>query len=143
MDGLFRFHFESWCPSWYLLPFKIFTLKTFNKWQYSLLVILEMLLSHLKNNFVFHCCSSHAQAMAAIKAYAHWLLQLYTESTRTNQEKDQFNSMIVTLVECVSPLINKQVWKNKPCSNLTSFPSPWVKRSAVGFQINFFAQLQK
>ncbi|XP_076441128.1 exportin-6-like [Babylonia areolata] len=51
----------------------------------------------------------HAQAMAAIKAYAHWLLQLYTESVRTNQEKDQFYNMIVTLVESVAPLINKQV----------------------------------
>ncbi|KAL8597658.1 hypothetical protein ACOMHN_031593 [Nucella lapillus] len=51
----------------------------------------------------------HAQAMAAIKAYAHWLLQLYTESVRTNQEKDQFYNMIVTLIESVAPLINKQV----------------------------------
>ncbi|KAK7112089.1 exportin-6-like [Littorina saxatilis] len=51
----------------------------------------------------------HAQALAAIKAYSHWLLQLYTESTRTNQEKDQFYNMIVTLIESVSPLINKQV----------------------------------
>lgn len=51
----------------------------------------------------------HAQAMAAIKAYAHWLLQLYTESVRTNQEKDQFYNMIVTLIEAVAPLINKQV----------------------------------
>ena len=51
----------------------------------------------------------HAQAMAAIKAYSHWLQQLYTESTRINQEKDQFYKIIVTLIDCVSQLTNKQV----------------------------------
>ena len=51
--------------------------------------------------------------MAAIKAYSHWLLQLYTESTRINQEKDQFYKIIVTLIEAVSQLTNKQVGKQE------------------------------
>lgn len=51
----------------------------------------------------------HAQALAAIKAYAPWLEQLYSESVRTNQERDKFYNMIVTLIESLSPLINKQV----------------------------------
>lgn len=51
----------------------------------------------------------HAQALAAIKAYAHWLGQLYTESVRSNQEKEEFYTMIVTLVDSMAPLINKQV----------------------------------
>lgn len=55
------------------------------------------------------CVVRHAQALAAIKAYAHWLGQLYTESVRTNQEKEQFYQMIVTLVDSMAPLINKQV----------------------------------
>ena len=75
----------------------------FIPWDVLMLLVLLLTLIHT------HVCSSHAQAMAAIKAYAHWLLQLYTESARTNQEKDQFYNMIVTLVESVSPLINKQV----------------------------------
>ncbi|CAG5121677.1 unnamed protein product, partial [Candidula unifasciata] len=51
----------------------------------------------------------HAQSLAAIKAYTHWMLQFYTESLRTNQQKEDFNSMIVTVMEAVTPLINKQV----------------------------------
>lgn len=51
--------------------------------------------------------------MAAIKAYSHWLLQLYTEATRINQEKDQFYKIIVTLIEAVSQLTNKQVGKQR------------------------------
>ncbi|GFS20899.1 exportin-6-like [Elysia marginata] len=50
----------------------------------------------------------HAQSLAAIKAYAHWMSQYYAESERTAQHKSDFHSMIVTVMEAVSPLINKQ-----------------------------------
>jgi hypothetical protein len=47
--------------------------------------------------------------MAAVKAYSHWLLQLYSESLRTNMEKEKFSNMIISLVDSVAPLINKHV----------------------------------
>ncbi|KAK3797258.1 hypothetical protein RRG08_030482 [Elysia crispata] len=50
----------------------------------------------------------HAQSLAAIKAYAHWMSQYYAESERTVQHKTDFHSMIVTVMEAVTPLINKQ-----------------------------------
>ncbi|XP_071106408.1 exportin-6-like [Haliotis cracherodii] len=51
----------------------------------------------------------HAQAMAATKAYAHWLAQLYGVSQRTNQEKEKLYNLIVKLIDAVAPLINKEV----------------------------------
>ena len=61
----------------------------------------------------FVLCPRHAQALAAIKAYSHWLLQLYTESTRINQETDQFYNIVVTLIDTVSQLTNKQVGQQR------------------------------
>ncbi|GFN87199.1 exportin-6 [Plakobranchus ocellatus] len=50
----------------------------------------------------------HAQSLAAIKAYAHWMSQFYAESERSAQHKAEFHSMIVTVMEAVTPLVNKQ-----------------------------------
>ncbi|XP_005096518.1 exportin-6 [Aplysia californica] len=50
----------------------------------------------------------HAQSLAAVKAYTHWMSQFYSESLRTNQHQDQFRSMVMTVTEALAPLINKQ-----------------------------------
>ncbi|XP_041363102.1 exportin-6-like isoform X2 [Gigantopelta aegis] len=50
----------------------------------------------------------HAQVLAGIKAYSHWMSQLYSESQRTNQEKEKFFNLIVALTDSVVPLFHKQ-----------------------------------
>ncbi|CAL1529210.1 unnamed protein product [Lymnaea stagnalis] len=51
----------------------------------------------------------HAQSLAAIKAYTHWMFQFYTESLRVNQQKEEFNSILLAVIHSITPLIDKQV----------------------------------
>uniref|UniRef100_A0A2C9JQK7 Exportin-1/Importin-beta-like domain-containing protein n=1 Tax=Biomphalaria glabrata TaxID=6526 RepID=A0A2C9JQK7_BIOGL len=51
----------------------------------------------------------HAQSLAAIKAYTHWMSEFYVESLRVNQQKEEFNSLLLTVVHSITPLINKEV----------------------------------
>ncbi|KAK7002625.1 Exportin-6 [Biomphalaria glabrata] len=50
----------------------------------------------------------HAQSLAAIKAYTHWMSEFYVESLRVNQQKEEFNSLLLTVVHSIAPLINKE-----------------------------------
>lgn len=50
----------------------------------------------------------HAQALATLKAYAHWLAQYYTEAQKINQQA-KFASLFSTLIEAVVPLFRKQI----------------------------------
>ena len=50
---------------------------------------------------------SHAQSLAALQAYAHWLAQFYSEVHRQNPE--QFISLVSTALEAITPLISSKV----------------------------------
>ncbi|XP_060696656.1 exportin-6 isoform X2 [Hemiscyllium ocellatum] len=49
----------------------------------------------------------HAQSLAALQAYSHWLAQFYSEVQRQNPE--QFVSLISTAMEAAAPLISSKV----------------------------------
>ncbi|XP_061206692.1 exportin-6 isoform X5 [Neopsephotus bourkii] len=49
----------------------------------------------------------HAQSLAALQAYAHWLAQFYSEVHRQNPE--QFISLVSTTLEAITPLISSKV----------------------------------
>lgn len=49
----------------------------------------------------------HAQSLAALQAYSHWLAQFYSEVQRQNP--DQFVSLISTTMEATAPLISSKV----------------------------------
>ncbi|XP_051876706.1 exportin-6 isoform X4 [Pristis pectinata] len=49
----------------------------------------------------------HAQSLAALQAYSHWLAQFYSEVQRQNPE--QFVSLISTAMEATAPLISSKV----------------------------------
>lgn len=49
----------------------------------------------------------HAQSLAALQAYAHWLAQFYSEVHRQNPE--QFISLVSTALEAITPLISSKV----------------------------------
>ncbi|XP_067912796.1 exportin-6 isoform X2 [Heterodontus francisci] len=49
----------------------------------------------------------HAQSLAALQAYSHWLAQFYNEVQRQNSE--QFVSLISTAMEATAPLISSKV----------------------------------
>ncbi|PIO34203.1 hypothetical protein AB205_0085260 [Aquarana catesbeiana] len=49
----------------------------------------------------------HAQSLAALQAYSHWLARFYGEVQRQNQE--QFMSIISTAMEALPPLISSKV----------------------------------
>ncbi|XP_010140061.1 PREDICTED: exportin-6-like, partial [Buceros rhinoceros silvestris] len=49
----------------------------------------------------------HAQSLAALQAYAHWLAQFYSEVHQQNPE--QFISLVSTALEAITPLISSKV----------------------------------
>ncbi|KAJ8364159.1 hypothetical protein SKAU_G00129900 [Synaphobranchus kaupii] len=49
----------------------------------------------------------HAQSLAALQAYSHWLAQFYSEVQRQNQAR--FVSLVTTAVDAVAPLISATV----------------------------------
>uniref|UniRef100_A0ACB8FLN7 Exportin-6 n=1 Tax=Sphaerodactylus townsendi TaxID=933632 RepID=A0ACB8FLN7_9SAUR len=49
----------------------------------------------------------HAQSLAALQAYCHWLAQFYGEVHRQNPE--QFVSLVSTSLEAITPLISSKV----------------------------------
>ena len=51
----------------------------------------------------------HAQALAAIKPYAHWLAQFYSESTQFPEQRQKFTDLVTTLLDAVVGLFDEQV----------------------------------
>uniref|UniRef100_F6VAC3 Exportin-6 n=1 Tax=Ornithorhynchus anatinus TaxID=9258 RepID=F6VAC3_ORNAN len=49
----------------------------------------------------------HAQSLAALQAYSHWLAQFYSEAHRQNPQ--QFISLVSTAMEAIAPLISSKV----------------------------------
>ncbi|KAK3089908.1 hypothetical protein FSP39_007563 [Pinctada imbricata] len=50
----------------------------------------------------------HAQSIASVKAYSHWLSQYNAESQREVQEKAKFKTLITTLLNSLVPLLSKE-----------------------------------
>lgn len=63
-----------------------------------------MCLNFVRVCFVHH---RHAQALAALQAYSHWLAQFYTEVH--NQNQSQFINLITSAIDASSPLITAKV----------------------------------
>lgn len=51
----------------------------------------------------------HAQALAAIKPFAHWLSQYYTESLRYPEQRQKFTDLITTLLDAITCLFDDQI----------------------------------
>ncbi|ESO82003.1 hypothetical protein LOTGIDRAFT_135499 [Lottia gigantea] len=51
----------------------------------------------------------HAQALAATKAYSHWLVQFYAQTQKPNETNQPFYNVINTILSSVAPMINKQI----------------------------------
>ncbi|XP_048575902.1 exportin-6 isoform X2 [Nematostella vectensis] len=51
----------------------------------------------------------HAQALAALQAYCHWLSQFYLESQRQQQHHDKFATLVSTIINALIPLLSKEV----------------------------------
>lgn len=52
-------------------------------------------------------CFRHAQALAALQAYSHWLARFYSEVHSQNQS--QFHNLITSTIDASSPLITAKV----------------------------------
>jgi hypothetical protein len=54
----------------------------------------------------------HAQALAAIKPFAHWLSQFYAESQNYPDQRKKFTDMVSTLLDAITGLFEEQVNRN-------------------------------
>ena len=52
---------------------------------------------------------SHAQALAAVHAYTHWISQYYSEAQRQGRHHDKFLPLVTNIADGVVPLIHKEV----------------------------------
>lgn len=62
-------------------------------------------------NHVFSPFCRHAQSLAALQAYSHWLAQYCSEAHRQNTQ--QFVTLISTTMDAVTPLISTKVLKQR------------------------------
>ncbi|XP_053382045.1 exportin-6-like [Mercenaria mercenaria] len=51
----------------------------------------------------------HAQALAAIKPFAHWLSQFYAESQNYPDQRQKFTDLITTLLDAITCLFEEQI----------------------------------
>ncbi|XP_060583375.1 exportin-6-like [Ruditapes philippinarum] len=51
----------------------------------------------------------HAQALAAIKPFAHWLSQFYAESQNYPDQRKKFTDMVTTLLDAITGLFEEQI----------------------------------
>ena len=60
-----------------------------------------------------NCCMfaliSHAQGLAALQAYCHWMAQYYLETHRQQQHQEKFVALVSKAVDALVPLLNKDV----------------------------------
>lgn len=64
---------------------------------------------NISTHLFFLVSDRHAQAIASIKAFAHWLSQFYSETQKVNLDKDKFSSLISTLLDSIVPMFSKEV----------------------------------
>ncbi|OWK11311.1 hypothetical protein Celaphus_00007044 [Cervus elaphus hippelaphus] len=63
----------------------------------------------------------HAQSLAALQAYSHWLAQYCSEAHRQNTQ--QFVSLISTTMDAVTPLITTKVLEQRRLHLFSNSPS--------------------
>ncbi|XP_013378925.1 exportin-6-like, partial [Lingula anatina] len=51
----------------------------------------------------------HAQALAAMKAYSHWLAEYYVESYKHQEQRQKCEQLIMTVVHTCIPLFEKEI----------------------------------
>ncbi|XP_031571842.1 exportin-6-like [Actinia tenebrosa] len=51
----------------------------------------------------------HAQSLASLQAYCHWLSQFYIESHRQQQHQNKFATLVSSAVDALIPLLDKDV----------------------------------
>lgn len=51
----------------------------------------------------------HAQTLASLKAYSHWMAQFYSESVRQEPLKEQFLNMMRLMIDATVPMINNEI----------------------------------
>ncbi|KAK6169003.1 hypothetical protein SNE40_020137 [Patella caerulea] len=51
----------------------------------------------------------HAQALAATKAYSHWLVQFYAQTQKPQERNQPFYNVINTILTSICSMINKQI----------------------------------
>ncbi|KAK3591325.1 hypothetical protein CHS0354_028435 [Potamilus streckersoni] len=84
----------------------------------------------------------HAQSLAAVKAYAPWLSQLYMETQQYNQEREKFTNVITLLINSVLPLFSKGMPEKIVHSAAHLLLSLMTTvRPAFGFQLDGIQQL--
>ena len=59
-----------------------------------------------QNQYLYY---RHAQALAAIKPFAHWLSQFYAESQNYPDQRKKFTDLITTLLDAMTGLFEEQV----------------------------------
>ena len=52
---------------------------------------------------------SHAQGLAALQAYCHWMAQYYLETHRQQHHQEKFVALVSKAVDALVPLLNKDV----------------------------------
>ncbi|XP_038064327.1 exportin-6-like isoform X1 [Patiria miniata] len=59
----------------------------------------------LKSDFI----DVHAQSLAALQAFTHWISQFYSEAQRNSRHHDKFVPLVTSIINAVTPLLAKQV----------------------------------
>ncbi|CAH3162738.1 unnamed protein product [Porites lobata] len=73
----------------------------------------------------------HAQGLAALQAYCHWMAQYYLETHRQQQHQEKFVKLISNAVDALIPLLNKEVPQriSLPASHLLNSLASTVRPS--------------
>ncbi|KAK2571880.1 Exportin-6 [Acropora cervicornis] len=73
----------------------------------------------------------HAQGLAALQAYCHWMAQYYLETHRQQQHQEKFVALISQAVDALVPLLNKDVPQriSLPASHLLNSIASTVRPS--------------
>lgn len=73
----------------------------------------------------------HAQGLAALQAYCHWMAQYYLETHRQQQHQEKFVTLISKAVDALIPLLNKDVPQriSLPASHLLNSLATTVRPS--------------
>jgi hypothetical protein len=72
------------------------------KISFTLICVLLTLVDH-----IFLPFRRHAQSLAALQAYSHWLAQYCSEAHRQNTQ--QFVTLVSTTMDAITPLISTKV----------------------------------
>lgn len=73
----------------------------------------------------------HAQGLAALQAYCHWMAQYYLETHRQQQHQEKFVALVSNAVDALVPLLSKEVPQriSLPASHLLNSLASTVRPS--------------